>query len=304
MTALVLVVGRSGQIASELERAELPAGFALQCRGRESLDLRRPEAAARAIAESGAAIVVNTAGYTAVDRAESEPDAAYALNRDGAAAVAEGAARAGAALVHFSTDYVFDGARPVPEAYREEDPVNPLSVYGASQEAGERAVRDRLDRHVILRTAWVYSPIGAGNFVKTMLKLGAERPELRVVDDQRGSPTAGADIARAVIEIARQVAGGKSDGFGTFHYAGQGATTRFGFARAIFGWLAARGRPVPRLVPIPSSAFPTPARRPANSALDCARIGRVYGILPPPWEHSLAECLAELYPEKERREAL
>lgn len=296
MTTLILVVGRSGQIASELERATLPPGFTLQARGRDSLDLRRPDAAARAIAESGAAIVVNTAGYTAVDRAETEPDAAYAINRDGAAAVAEGAARARAALIHFSTDYVFDGARPAPEAYREEDPVAPLSVYGASQEAGERVVRARLDRHVILRTAWVYSAVGPGNFVKTMLKLGAERPELKVVVDQRGSPTAASDIVRAVVEIACRIAAGKSDGFGTFHFAGAGATTRFGFAQAIFGWLAAHGRPVPRLVPVPSSAFPTPARRPANSALDCARVGRVYGILPRPWERSLAECMAELFP--------
>jgi len=292
MTQRILVAGHSGQIARELARAPLPDGFALECRGRESLDLLDPERTTRKVAESGASFVINAAAYTAVDRAESEPDLAFRLNRDGAAALAEGARACGAALIHISTDYVFDGTKPTP--YREEDPVGPVSVYGASKEAGERAVRERIDRHVILRAAWVYSPFGEGSFVKTMLRLGGERPELRIIDDQRGSPTAAGDVARAMVAIVAAIAGGKADGYGTYHFCNAGSTTRFGQAKAIFDWLAARGHRVPRLTPIPASAYPLPARRPANSVLDCGRIRQVYGILPRAWEESLAECLSEI----------
>jgi dTDP-4-dehydrorhamnose reductase len=292
MTDRILVAGRSGQVARELARAGLPTGFTLECRGRDSLDLLDPEGTTRKVAASGASFVVNAAAYTAVDRAESEPDLAFRLNRDGAAALAEGARACGAALIHISTDYVFDGTKTTP--YREDDPVGPVSVYGASKEAGERAVRERADRHVILRTAWVYSPFGEGSFVKTMLRLGRDRPELRVIDDQHGSPTAAAEVARAVIAICAAIAAGKRDGFGTYHFCNAGATTRFGQAKAIFDWLVAHGRKVPRLAPIPTSAYPMPARRPANSVLDCTRIREVYGILPKPWEESLAECLSEI----------
>jgi len=296
----ILVVGRSGQVARELARVPLPAGFALECRGRDRLDLLDPERTIRKVQESGARFVVNAAAYTAVDRAESEPDLAYRINRDGAAALAEGAHACGAALIHISTDYVFDGSKTGP--YREDDPVGPISVYGASKEAGERAVRERADRHVILRTAWVYSPFGDGSFVKTMLRLGRERPELRVIDDQHGSPTAAAEVARTVIAICAAIAAGKRDGFGTYHFCNAGATTRFGQAKAIFDWLAAHGRKVPRLTPIPSSAYPMPARRPANSVLDCTRIREVYGILPRAWEESLAECLSEIMAADARKD--
>jgi dTDP-4-dehydrorhamnose reductase len=292
MAQRILVAGRSGQIARALASVPLPGGFALECRGRESLDLLDPARTIREVAQSGADIVINAAAYTAVDKAESEPDLAFRLNRDGAAALAEGAAACGAALIHISTDYVFDGTKPTP--YREEDPVGPVSVYGASKEAGERAVREQIDRHVILRTAWVYSRSGEGSFVRTMLRLGAERPELRIIDDQHGTPTAAGDAARAMITIAAALAAGKADGYGTFHYCNAGSTTRFGQAKFIFDWLAARGHKVPRLTPIPTSAYPMPARRPANSVLDCGRIGEVYGILPRAWEVSMAECLSEI----------
>jgi dTDP-4-dehydrorhamnose reductase len=292
MVQRILVAGRSGQIAHALGRVPLPDGFTLECRGRESLDLMDPARTIREVARSGADIVINAAAYTAVDKAESEPDLAFRLNRDGAAALAEGAAACGAALIHISTDYVFDGTKPTP--YREDDPVAPVSVYGASKEAGERVVRERIERHVILRTAWIYSPSGEGSFVKTMLRLGAERPELRIIDDQYGSPTAAADAARAMIAIAASLAAGKTDGYGIFHYCNAGSTTRFGQAKFIFDWLAAHGHKVPRLTPIPTSAYPLPARRPANSVLDCGRIGEVYGILPRAWEVSMAECLAEI----------
>jgi dTDP-4-dehydrorhamnose reductase len=292
MAQRILVAGRSGQIARALASVPLPGGFALECRGRESLDLLDPARTIREVAQSGADIVINAAAYTAVDKAESEPDLAFRLNRDGAAALAEGAAACGAALIHISTDYVFDGTKPTP--YREDDPVGPVSVYGASKEAGERVVQERIDRHVILRTAWVYSRSGEGSFVRAMLRLGAERPELRIIDDQHGTPTAAGDAACAMITIAAALAAGKADGYGTFHYCNTGSTTRFGQAKFIFDWLAARGHKVPRLTPIPTSAYPMPARRPANSVLDCGRIGEVYGILPRAWEVSMAECLSEI----------
>jgi dTDP-4-dehydrorhamnose reductase len=300
MTKRILVAGASGQIAQALAGSPLPAGFTLECRGRDRLDLLDPGRVTRIVAESGADIVINAAAYTAVDQAESESDIAYRINRDGAAALAEGAAAAGAALLHISTDYVFDGTKTTP--YREDDAVGPVSAYGASKEAGERVVRERLARHVILRTAWVYSAFGDGSFVRTMLRLGAERPELRIIDDQQGSPTNADDVAHALIAIAAAIAAGKSDGYGTYHFCNAGSTTRFGQATFIFDWLAARGHGVPRVKPIPSSAYPMPARRPANSVLDCARIGEVYGILPRAWEASLAECLSEILAAGGRKE--
>jgi dTDP-4-dehydrorhamnose reductase len=300
MTKRILVAGASGQIARALAGTPLPPGFSLECRGRDRLDLLDSRRAARIVAESGADIVINAAAYTAVDRAETESELAFRINRDGAAALAEGAAAAGAALIHISTDYVFDGTKTSP--YCEEDAVGPVSVYGASKEAGERVVRERLDRHVIFRTAWVYSAFGEGSFVRTMLRLGAERPELRIIDDQQGSPTGADDTARALIAIATAIAAGKTDGYGTYHFCNAGSTTRFGQAKFIFDWLAAHGHGVPRVTPIPSSAYPLPARRPANSVLDCARIGKVYGILPRAWEASMAECLSEILAAGERKD--
>ena len=296
--AKILVFGRNGQVASELRRAPWPPGFSVECRDRAQVDITRPDDVRRAVAGSGAAVVVNAAAYTGVDQAESEPESAFAVNRDGAAHVAEASAKAGAALVHISTDYVFDGRKD--GAYLEDDLVHPLSVYGASKEAGERAVREALARHVILRTAWVYSPHG-GNFVKTMLRLGSERDELNIVDDQRGCPTAAADIAGAIVGVVTWLAAGKTDGFGTFHFCGAGATTWYGFAGAIFELAAAHGAKVPRVNPITTADFPTPASRPKNSVLDCTRIGRVYGIEPRPWRDGLAECIDELFATGDER---
>ena len=206
--------------------------------------------------------------------------------------MAEACARIGAALIHLSTDYVFDGAKA--GAYREDDPIHPLSVYGASKAAGEAAVRERLDRAVILRTSWVYAPIGR-NFVRTMLRLGAARDRIGVVDDQRGCPTSAADIARAIATIAQALLTGHVDGFGTFHFCGGGDTTWYGFARAIFAGAAARGlKTPPTVTPIATADYPTPALRPRNSVLDCGRIGRIHHIVPRPWPAALAECLDEI----------
>lgn len=290
--ATILVVGRSGQVASALQATPWPQTMIMEARGRDSLDLCQPGAAAAAVVQGHWAAVVNTAAYTEVDRAESESERAFAVNRDGPAVLAEACSRAGIPLVHLSTDYVFDGTKAEP--YAEDDPANPLSVYGASKAEGEAAVRARLPAHVILRTSWVFSPVGA-NFVKTMLRLGREREELRIVDDQCGRPTAADDIARAIVRILAALQVGKPDGFGTFHFANTGATTWHGFAHEIFRQAELRGLArVRRLTAIPTSAYPTPARRPMNSVLETGRIARVYGIVPRRWENALSETLDAL----------
>jgi len=283
----ILVVGRRGQVALALAAAPWPAGTSVSCRGRDEIDLAQPKAAAAAVAALAPNLVINAAAYTAVDRAESEPEAAFAVNCRGPEALASACAAIGAPLIHISSDYVFDGQKL--GAYVEEDPVNPLSVYGASKAAGEEAVRSRLVAHLILRSAWVYAPHGQ-NFVRTMLDLAKACGEIRVVNDQRGSPTAASEIARALVEAAgRLLAGGRA--FGTYHFCGAGSTTRYGFAETIF---ELRGGTAPRLIPVPASAYPTAARRPANSVLDGTKFQRLYGVEARPWRESLARCLGEI----------
>lgn len=292
MSTNTLVIGRVGQVAHELTRGAWPSGFAVDFLERPEIDLTRAGEVRDAVRAARPHIVVNAAAYTAVDAAESDRDTAFAVNRGGPAALAEACAENGAALIHYSTDYVYDGRKTA--AYVEEDPVNPLSVYGASKAAGDAAIRARLDRHVILRTSWVYGAAGQ-NFVKTMLRLGGERDRLGIVDDQHGAPTAAADIAAATIAVCEALAAGKEDGYGTFHFTGGGVTTWHGFAREIFARAAARGHKTPRSVdPIATEAYPTPASRPRNSSLDCRRIAAVYGIVARPWQASLAVCLDEL----------
>jgi dTDP-4-dehydrorhamnose reductase len=293
MSGKVLVIGRSGQIAHELSRAAWPVGLAAEFVDREQLDLARADEARRLVVARRPRLVINAAAFTAVDAAETKSEAAFAVNRDGPAALADACREIGAAVIHFSSDYVFDGNKSA--AYTEDDPVNPLSVYGASKAAGDAALRERLDRHVILRTSWVYSATGQ-NFVKTMLRLGAERDELRIVDDQHGAPTAAADLARAAVAIAAELVGGRADGFGTFNFTGGGATTTwYGFAREIFRAAAERGAKVPRTVqPITTADYPLPAPRPRNSVLDCGKIARTYGLADEPWPAALSACLDEL----------
>jgi dTDP-4-dehydrorhamnose reductase len=291
----VLVFGAGGQIGYEVCRALWPPGFTVVSFDRAALDITDDNALAGALARErpGAEklLVVNLAAYTAVDRAESEPDLAWKTNCAGAALVAARCAEAHVPLVHLSTDYVFDGAKPTP--YTEDDPVAPLGVYGTSKEAGERAVRAALAHHVILRTAWVYGAHGA-NFVKTILRHAAREPVLRVVADQHGAPTAAADLAAALVVIARQVADGIAD-WGTFHLTGAGAVSWHGFAEAIVARAAPFLGKHPQIVPIASAEYRAAARRPANSLLDCRKIGQAYGIRPLPWPESLAAVLAELF---------
>ena len=292
MSSNILVIGRIGQVAHELRRGAWPAGFSVRFVERPEIDFTRPDEVRAIVRDARPDIVVNAAAYTAVDAAESDRDMAFVVNCDGPATVAEACGEIGAALVHYSTDYVYDGGKA--SAWVETDPVNPLSVYGASKAAGDAAIAGRLDRHVILRTSWVYSATGH-NFVKTMLRLGGERDKLGIVDDQRGAPTAAADIAAATIAVCTALAAGKRDGFGTFHFTGGGATTWYGFAREIFAVAASRNRKTPRTVePIATEAYPLPAPRPRNSVLDCGKIARVYGVSTRPWEDALAACLDEL----------
>lgn len=288
----ILVTGATGQVGTELAHADWPAGLVAHVVGRETLDLSDPEHAAAFVRAGGYAAVINPAAYTAVDKAEDEEDLATRINGDGPRALAIGCADAGIPLIHVSTDYVFDGLKTGP--YVPNDPVAPLGAYGRSKLAGEVAVRTECPRHVIVRTAWVFSAHGR-NFVKTMLRLAADKPELRVVADQHGCPTAAHDIARALVEITRQlVLEGRDDAFGTYHFAGAGPTTWHGFAAAIIAAQAERTGKRPPVHPITTADFPTPARRPANSVLDCGGLATTFGIVPRPWTETLTEVLADL----------
>lgn len=288
----LLVIGQSGQLARRLAEIGRTTPHRIDCLGRPGLDVTNPEDIRRALASRSHRMIVNCAAYTAVDRAEAEPSEADRINRIGAANVAAAAAEADVPLVHVSTDYVFDGRKPTP--YAETDPVGPLSVYARSKEAGEREVRAGHERHVILRTSWLYGPTGE-NFVSAMLRLGRERPALGIVADQYGSPTSGRDLAAAILMIAQQIDHHRRGPYGTFHYCGAGAVSRYDFARAIFEEAARHGYRPPDLQPIATADYPTPARRPANSALDCARIAATYDIVQRPWRDSLAECIAEMF---------
>jgi len=290
----VLVVGRNGQVARELDRIAAVSGREIVALGRVELDLAEPDHPRAAIDRLRPAAVINAAAYTAVDKAESEPDAAFAVNAGGAGRLAEACHHAGIPLVHISTDYVFDGGRD--GAWTEGDPVDPLGVYGRSKAEGEAKVREATAAHVILRTAWVFAGHG-GNFVRTMLRLGRERDALGIVDDQRGGPTAARDIAAACAAITEGLLGGREDGYGTFHYAGRPAVTWFGFAEAVFRSAARHGYSAPALSAITTADYPTPAPRPANSVLDCARIGKVWGIEAPDWRPALDDAVDALLEE-------
>jgi dTDP-4-dehydrorhamnose reductase len=259
--------------------------------GRGELDIADADALGATIDRLRPRIVMNCAAYTAVDRAESDAEAATAINATAAGHLARACAESGAALVHFSTDYVFDGTSP--RAYVETDAVNPISVYGRSKEAGERLIRAALEQHVILRTSWVYGAHGA-NFVKTMLRLGSERPALRIVGDQRGCPTAAAELARAVRRVAETILDGRA-AWGTYHFCGEGATTWYDFATQIFAESALRGGARPALHRIETHEYPTPAQRPRNSVLDCSLFRARFGLSAEPWQRSLAAVLDELY---------
>jgi dTDP-4-dehydrorhamnose reductase len=240
--------------------------------------------------ELGPELVLNASAYTAVDRAESERDRAFAVNAEGPQALAAWCTQHGAALVHVSTDYVFDGTKRAP--YVETDATAPLGAYGESKLAGEEAVRNACAQHVILRTSWVFSAHGQ-NFLKTMLRLAAERDELRVVADQHGRPTAASDLADAMLLVASRIRA-RTASFGTYHFAGSGETTWHGFAQAIVDEQAAVTGKKPRVTPIATHEYPTPARRPANSVLATSAFELAYGKAPRPWRDGAHEAIGEL----------
>jgi len=295
----ILLTGGSGQVGTEVVRLA-PAGLNIVAPGRAELDMADPDSIARMVASRPWAAVINSAAYTAVDKAESDIVTAWKVNALGPAALAQATAAAGIPLVHVSTDYVFDGSKD--GFYREDDPIAPLGVYGASKQAGEQAVRTGNRRHVILRTAWVVSPHGA-NFVKTMLRLAQTRPELGVVDDQRGCPTSATDIANTLLTITQRQIASVDAPTGVYHFVNQGEATWCEFARAIFALAAERGHPAPKVNAITTADYPTPARRPANSRLDVAKLAQDYAIVPRPWQAALEEIVATLLPAKQEQES-
>lgn len=290
----LLLLGGSGQVGRELRRV-LPALGEVIVATRDgaaadvAADLDQPQALPALVRQIAPDVVVNAAAYTAVDRAESEPEAAFRANAEAPAALAQGCAATGALLVHYSTDYVFDGrsARP----YREDDATAPLGVYGMSKRAGEEAIRASGARHMILRTAWVYAAHGH-NFLRTMLRLAGEREELRVVADQVGAPTPAAWIAEATGQLLRQGA----QASGTWHLTAAGETSWHGFAQAIMDEAQAAGLLTrrPRVLPITTAEYPTAARRPTYSVLDTAKLQQDFGITPPAWRDGLRATVGEL----------
>jgi dTDP-4-dehydrorhamnose reductase len=298
----LLVIGGNGQVGRELRRSLAPLGQVVAATrdGRlddgsrcEVADLDDAQALAELVARSGADAVLNAAAYTAVDKAETEVEAAFRINAHAPGALATACARAGIPLVHYSTDYVFDGQGTRP--YRESDPTAPLGVYGASKLAGEQAVRAAAGSHLIFRTAWVYAAHGK-NFLRTMLRLGAERESLAVVADQVGTPTPARLIADVTAQALAQVLAGTGPGQGTWHLVAAGQTSWHGFAEAIFAEAVAAGRlpRAPRVDAIPSSAYPTPAARPAYSCLDTTALQADFGVDLPDWRSQVAAVMAEL----------
>lgn len=297
MAMRIAVTGQAGQIVSSmLERA--PAGVEIAALGRPVLDLSDLPTIAPAIMAARPDIVVNAAAYTAVDQAESEPELATLVNGKAAGEVAKAAAGLGLPIIQISTDYVFDGclARP----YREDDPVGPVSVYGASKLEGERAVAAATPNHAILRTAWVYSPFGR-NFVKTMLRLAQTRDEIGVVADQLGCPTSALDIADAVFAVARNLVERPRDAGlrGVFHMAARGEAAWADVAEAIFADRERLGGNHVIVKRIGTADYPTPARRPANSRLDCGKLAAFHGVSLPNWTISLTTCVERLLENQE-----
>jgi len=285
----ILLLGQHGQVSQELQRT-LQGASELTILGREQLDLTQPELIRQHVQNLRPELIINAAAHTAVDQAESEPELAFAINATAPGILAEAAAELSVPLIHYSTDYVFDGNHAEP--YRENDATNPLSVYGGSKLAGEQAIQAVGGMHLILRTSWVYSQHGK-NFLLTMQRLLQERESLSVVDDQIGAPTWAGTIAQVTAQLITQWRSGHPGPWGVYHLTAQGETSWFGFARAIAAHLHSQGKTVATLHPIPSSAYPTPAQRPLNSRLDCSRLQQDWQVQLPTWQAALEQCLAD-----------
>jgi dTDP-4-dehydrorhamnose reductase len=285
----LLLLGGSGQLGTQLRKFTLPHGIQLIAPTRAAIDLGDPTAIQRLVAAEHWNIVINAAGYTNVDRAESEEDLAFAINAGAAACLAEETGKHGIPVIHISTDYVFDGRKGAP--YVEQDVAAPLNAYGRSKLAGERRVSAANPRHVILRAAWLYSPYGT-NFVRTILRLARERECLTVVTDQMGCPTSAWDLAKACLDIGLLCATEPDrKNYGLYHFAGAGAATRFEFASAILEEAAGRLGRLPQVVPISTTQYPSSVSRPADSRLDCTAVQHAFGLTPRPWRHALAETI-------------
>lgn len=292
----ILLTGKNGQVGFELQRALAPLGEVIAL-DRGTCNLADAEGLRELVRRIAPDVIVNPAAYTAVDRAESDQDNAFAINARAPGILGEEAARLGALVVHFSTDYVFDGAKA--EAYREDDAPAPQSVYGKSKLAGERALAEANPRHLILRTSWVVGAHG-GNFAKTMLRLAAEREQLSVVADQFGAPTPAALLADLTAHLLRQY---QRDGacdfpYGTYHVAAAGETNWYDYARFVIAYAQADGKQLKvapeQVTPLRTEQYPTPARRPANSRLDTSRFRETFGLRLPPWEEGLRQVLAQI----------
>jgi dTDP-4-dehydrorhamnose reductase len=289
----ILLLGRNGQVGWELQRSLAPLGE-LVALDRAGGDLAEPERLRDTVRRMRPDVIVNAAGYTAVDKAESEPELAATINAKAPAVLAEEAAAAGAWIVHYSTDYVFDGSGDAPRD--ESAPTGPLSVYGRTKLAGERGVVEHAPRHLVFRTSWVYAARG-GNFARTMLRLAQERDRLRVIDDQVGAPT-GAELIADVTAHALRAAQAQPRLAGVYHLAAAGETSWHGYARHVIEWARERGHALKvapdAIEPIPTTDYPTPARRPLNSRLDTRKLREAFGVVLPPWRNGVDRMLGEV----------
>ncbi|MBZ8180066.1 dTDP-4-dehydrorhamnose reductase [Oscillatoria salina] len=286
----ILIFGKNGQLGQELKQILNSSGQKIIAVGRKEIDLTEKEKLPQLIEQIQPKIIINAAAYTAVDKAETEVELAYKVNADAPQIIAQVAQELQAFLIHVSTDYVFDGRKSSP--YQETDLTKPINVYGESKLAGEEAIKSACENYLILRTAWVYGNEGKGNFVKTMLKLGAARDEIRVVADQIGSPTWTRDLASAIANFIPHLNPAIS---GIYHYTNSGIASWYDFAVAIFAEAKKLNLPlqVQRVIPITTLEYPTPAKRPAYSVLNCAKIQQVLGTYPPHWRQSLTEMLKQ-----------
>lgn len=291
----ILLTGKTGQLGQELEPLLTQIGETIAL-SKEDLDLSNPDQIRDCVSKHQPNIIINAGAYTAVDKAESESELAHAVNGEAPTILAESAEKIGARLFHVSTDYVFSGTKNKP--YTEEDEPDPLGVYGQSKLAGEVGVQNNSNNYVILRTAWVYGIYGKGNFVKTMLRLGKEREELRVVSDQMGTPTWTNDIAKAIIGLITKLPTDPIQEI--YHFTNSGVASWYDFSIAIFEEAKVLHFPlkVHRVSPIPTEEYPTPAQRPAYSVLSGQKIGQILGTRPPQWRVSLREMLTQLSTQK------
>jgi dTDP-4-dehydrorhamnose reductase len=285
----ILITGKNGQVGREFSHLYQSRADVVSV-GRDECDLSSQQSIRDLVRQVKPGVIVNAAAYTAVDQAEKERDLCFAINASAPQVLAQEAARLDALLIHYSTDYVFNGEKIEP--YLESDPIGPLGAYGASKAAGEAAIAAAASRYLVLRTSWVYSAHGK-NFLRMMLRLGAERSELRVVDDQMGAPTSAPAIVAATARLVEQYASSRAHlPAGIYHMTAGGSTSWCGFARAIFaaGVLSAQ----PRVQAIATSDYPTPAKRPANSVLDNDKFARIFGFRLPSWKHQLEEVLSAM----------